>query len=144
MLYRVHLVTSSWTVFEPASLVVIGTDCTSLININEHLILNCSVHVYGNIYLFCDSMWSFWVEANLWKFVLNICLYRYCHWRPSYQEVRVGTGLTGLAPPHFYACSTPGHWFPTSSVVVFLCSKFIEFRWEVITIFIDIGGIDDL
>ena len=27
--------------------------------------------------------------------------------------------------------------------MVFLCSKFIEFRWEVITIFIDIGGIDD-
>jgi len=42
--------------------------------------------------------------------------------RSSYQEERVGIPFTGLTPPHFYTCPKPGLEFPTSYVVVFLCS----------------------
>jgi hypothetical protein len=34
-----------------------------------------------------------------------------------------GFPLTGLSPPHLYACPKAGHGFPTSHVVVFLCSE---------------------
>ena len=42
------------------------------------------VHVYVVIQ-FCDSIWSFWVEANLCR-VCIVCLCIYCCWRSSYQE----------------------------------------------------------
>ena len=48
--------------------------------------------------------------------------------------------LTGLIPPHFYACPNPGPGFLTSYVVVFFV--FSELRWEVIVHFADIGEID--
>ena len=100
-------------------------------------------------------------------FFFIFCLYMYCRWRSSYQqerveiqlsrgegwdpvikrkglrssyqEERVGIPLTGLTPPHFYACPKPGPEFPTSYVVVFLCSV----SSEVILRFVDIGEIDD-
>ena len=36
---------------------------------------------------------------------------------------RVGILLTGLTSAHFCVCPKPGPGFPTSYVVVFLCSK---------------------
>ena len=77
---------------------------------------NCTVHVYAVI-LFCDSMWSFWVEADLCSFLV-VCLY--CRWRSNYQEGWAGITLTSLIPPHFCACPKPGPGLPTSYVVVFL------------------------
>ena len=46
----------------------------------------------------------------------------YCRWRSCYQEGRVGIPLTGLIPPNVCSCSKLGPGFPTSYVVVFLCS----------------------
>jgi hypothetical protein len=63
------------------------------------------------------------------------CLYMYCRWRFSYQEGRLGIPLNRFNPPHFCACPKQGPGFPTSHVMVFLCS--------VIVHFVDIGGIDD-
>jgi hypothetical protein len=34
---------------------------------------------------FCDSVWSFWVEANLCKFII-ISLNLFYRWRSNYQE----------------------------------------------------------
>jgi hypothetical protein len=62
----------------------------------------CTVHVYVVIH-FYDSMWSFWVKANLCRFFI-ICLYMYRCWRSSYNERRVGIPLSCLTPLHFCAC----------------------------------------
>jgi len=50
----------------------------------------------------------------------------------------VGIPLTGLPPPHFCACPNTGPGFPTSYVVVFLCTMR---RSEVFVRFVDICGI---
>ena len=76
---------------------------------------------------FCNSMWSFWVEANLWKKNYGIpffivCLYMYWRFRSNYQMGRVEIPLTSLTPPHFCACPKTGPRFPMSHVVVSLCS----------------------
>jgi hypothetical protein len=49
---------------------------------------------------------------------LNYTEYLYC--------IEVGDPLTGLIPPHFYACTKPGPGFPTSNVVVFLCPMIVS------------------
>jgi hypothetical protein len=47
---------------------------------------------------FCDSMWSFWVEANICSFFYRLF---YCLWiTPSYQEWRIEIPFTVLAPPN--------------------------------------------
>ena len=52
-----------------------------------------------------------------------VYLYMYCGWRSSYQEGSVGILLTGLIPPHVWACPKPGPVFPTFYVVVFICVR---------------------
>jgi len=51
-----------------------------------------------SMFNFCDSMWSSWVEVNLCRFFLIVCLYMYWrwHWRSNYQEGRVGIPLIDL------------------------------------------------
>jgi hypothetical protein len=97
---------------------------SSKLTMSIHWPCKCTVHVYIVI-LFCDSMWSFWVEANLCSFLV-VCLY--CRWRSSYQERWVEITLTSLIPPHFCACLKPGPGFPTSYVVVFFV--FSEFSYD--------------
>ena len=66
----------------------------------------------------------------------------YCRGRSSYQEMRVGTPLTGLTPPHLRACPMRGSGFPTSYGVFFSCVQWVQFRWEVVVRVAVIGGID--
>jgi hypothetical protein len=77
----------------------------------------CNVQVYI-VNHFCNSMWSFWVEA-ICAGLLIVLLYIYCRWRSPYQEGRVGIPLTGLIPPHFCVSPKPGSRFTKSYVVVF-------------------------
>jgi hypothetical protein len=65
-----------------------------------------------------------WVEAYLFMVFFIVCLCMYCYWRTRYKEGGVGIPLTGLNPPHFCVCSTPGPGFPTSYVVFFVFSEF--------------------
>ena len=54
-------------------------------------------------------MLSFWVEANLCRFLNYLFISVFlCHWRSNYQEGWVGIPLTSLTLPHFCACSKPG------------------------------------
>jgi len=46
--------------------------------------------------------------------------------------------LTGLTPPHVYACLKPGPEIPTSYDL--FCAKWAQWRWKVIVRFVDIGG----
>jgi len=66
-------------------------------------------------FIFCASMWSFWVRANMCIFLI-VCLYLYGYWRSNYQE-GVGNPLTSLTPSHLRACPKPGLGFLTSYVV---------------------------
>ena len=75
------------------------------------------------LFVICDSMWSFCVDANMCSFYMVwLYMYMYCRWRSSYQEGWVGISLTGLTPPHICSCSKPRPGHPTSYVVVLLCS----------------------
>ena len=77
-------------------------------------------------FVFCDSMWSFWVEANI-----RVCLFVYYRWRSSYPDL---------------AGSDSIKWFNKdlhlqrhmSYVMVFFV--FSELRWEVIVSFVDTDG----
>ena len=101
------------------------------------------LYIQKCIYIYCDGMWSLWVEANLCRFFLIICLYiygMYSCWRSSYQEGRIGIPLTGLTLSHFCSCPKPGPGFPMSYVVLF-CVQWVQLWWEVIVRFVDIGRI---
>jgi hypothetical protein len=71
----------------------------SQLTTNSHWPCYCTLHVYAVVH-FTDSMWSFWVETNLYRWFLIICLYMHCGWRSSYQEGKVGISST---PPYFCA-----------------------------------------
>ena len=67
----------------------------------------------------CDSVWSFWVEANLCRFFI-LSLYLYCWF--NYQRGRVGIPLTiFFTQPHFCACPKPWPRFPMPYIMVFFC-----------------------
>ena len=110
----------------------------------------CTVHVHVVI-PFYDTMWSFWVEANICRFIYAniynicrfsiVCLYLYCRSRSNCQERRVVIPLTSLSPPHVCACSKSKPGFSTSYVVVF--SMFNYLRLKVVVRFVDIRGIVD-
>jgi hypothetical protein len=63
--------------------------------------------VYVDIH-FWDSVWWFWMEANLWKmFIVCLYLYLYCRWRANSQRGEKGGGgvpLIGLISAHFGEC----------------------------------------
>jgi hypothetical protein len=46
---------------------------SSRVAMSIHWLCYCTVHVYVVI-LFCDSMWSFWVEANFVLLFVHICI----------------------------------------------------------------------
>jgi YD repeat-containing protein len=48
-------------------------------------------------FIFCDSMWSFWVEVNLCRFCYHLFIYVLL--LISYQEWRVGIPLASFTPP---------------------------------------------
>ena len=78
----------------------------------------CTVHIYVVI-RFYDSMSSFLVEANMCRFFLSFVYLCIAAGDPV---IKKGIPLTGLIPPNVCSCSKLGPGFPTSYVVVFLCS----------------------
>ena len=66
-----------------------------------------------------------------------VCLNLLWRWRLNYQEGNVLISLTGLTPPHLWACSKHGPGFPISFVVVLFV--FSDLRWETIVPFLDFG-----
>ena len=87
---------------------------------------------YLHALLTFDSMWTFWVKTNFCRFFI-VCLYMYCCWRSSYQKARAKVPLTDLIPPHFCACPSQARTgFPTSYVIVFLCSVSWGENWLLI------------
>jgi len=68
-----------------------------------------------------DSIWSFWMEANLCRFFLMLIYICIAIGDPltMYQEGKVGISLIGLTLPHYCACPKPWHGFPTSYVLGF-------------------------
>jgi hypothetical protein len=71
-------------------------------------------------FIFVIVLWSFWVQyVQDFFYRLFICI---ADGDPVIKRGEVEVPLTGLTPPHFCARSTPGPEFPTSYVVVFLCS----------------------
>ena len=79
-----------------------------------------------------------------------------CYWSATVSRRDWGwDAINRFSQPHVCACPKSGPGFPTSYVVVFLCStSSIKIRgslcwiddhhcWEVIVRFVDIGGIDD-
>ena len=51
---------SSWVVFELTTLLVIGTDCMRLLQINYHAITSMTAHIIYYILTFCISTCSIW------------------------------------------------------------------------------------
>ena len=85
----------------------------------------CTVHVYAVIH-FSDSVWSFWVVANLCM-VFLLLHYICCRWRWSYRgSVRIT--LPSLTTSHFRDCSKSGPGFPTSYAMVLFCVQWFEER----------------
>jgi hypothetical protein len=66
-----------------------------------------------------------------------VCLNLLWRWTLNYQEESVLLSLTGLTPPHIWACSKQGPGFPMSFVVVLFV--FNDLRWERIVPFLDFG-----
>ena len=50
--------------------------CSSQLNMTFHWPCYCNVHIFVVIH-FCDSVWSFWLEANLCRYLI---VYVYHHW----------------------------------------------------------------
>ena len=65
-----------------------------------------------------NSVWSFWVEANLWRFLLFVYIFTVIE-EPFIKRVQ----LTNLNLPHFYACLKP-----------FLCSMMGGGSWLFVLI----------
>ena len=93
-----------------------------------------TVHVFVIIHL-CDSIWSFWVEANMYCFYI-VCLYIVCHWRFSYPlwEVVIPTH-----PATFLFLSQENITNVISLGLFVFCGR----MWAVIVRLVDIGGIFD-
>ena len=72
---------------------------------NIDLLWYCIVHIFV-VSHFCDSMWSFWVEANL--SLVYIC---FVVGDSVIQSRMLGSHQT---PPHLCVCPKPGSEFPTS------------------------------
>ena len=101
----------------------------------------CTVHVYVVIN-FCDSIWSFWVEASLCRFFFIIYLFvlllefqlsREEGWDP----------IIRFKPATFLFLTQARTCIPNA---IWLCSVIfcIQLRREVNAHFVDIGGIDNL
>jgi hypothetical protein len=90
-----------------------------------------------NIYLIffnaCEN------RENLWRLLLLFV--QICRLRSNYQEGEGWEPLTGLAPPHLFACPKPRPWFPMPYIMVFLYVQWFE-AWCGCS-FVDIGGIVD-
>jgi hypothetical protein len=78
--------------------------CSSQLNMNFHWPCYCNVHIFVVIH-FCDSVWSFWLEAD-------ILLFTYITIGFWFQLLR-GCGLTDL-PGHIF-CGYPSHRVSESS-----------------------------
>ena len=75
-------------------------------------------------FVFCDSMWSFWVEANM-----RVCLFVYYRWRSSYPD------LAGSDSIKWFNKDLHLQRHMSYVMVLFV---FSELRWEFIVSFIDI------
>ena len=102
--------------------------------VGKDLTCYCSIHIH--VINFCDSMWSFWVEANLCRFLWSF-VYIYMFWLCWSRGL--GITLNCLILPHFCACPKPGPGFPMSYVKVFFLVQGVKMRsdWSLI----DNGGI---
>ena len=85
----------------------------------------CTVHVYLVIH-FCDSMWSFWVAANLWRFFLLFVYICIVIGDPIIKRESDWIPLISPALPHFCICPKPLPGFPRSYIMAFFL--FIELR----------------
>jgi len=89
-------------------------------------------------------MWSFIVvivyEANLRKLFI-VCFIYVTVRDPIIASERVDIAVTGLTPPHLYACPKSELRIPMPYVVVFFV--FIDLRSEVVVRFVDICKIVD-
>jgi hypothetical protein len=87
----------------------------------------CTVHVYVVIH-FCDSMWSFWVEANLCRFFL---LFAYITIAVGEIQLSRGEGcdpINRFYPARLLCLSMPVPGFPTSHFMVFICVWWVKVR----------------
>ena len=97
---------------------------------NIHLLCYCTVHVSVVV---CDSVWPFWVEANLFWYLIY-CLYLYCR-RSKYVKVK------DWDPINLFNSAT---FLCLSQSRIKCCGLLFAFsglRWEAIVRFLDIGGI---
>ena len=75
---------------------------SSQLTTNIHWVCYCTDHFYVVIH-FCDSMLSFWVEANCAGFL-------YCRWRFSYQEGRRWDPINRFNPTTLLCLSQTRTW----------------------------------
>jgi hypothetical protein len=96
-----------------------------------------AIHINVVIH-YCKNMWSFWVEANLCKFLfIHVCQYLYSHWKSSYKEGNNLDHIDRINLTMLSTCPKPG-WGFTSSYTVFH-----DLKWNVVDFFADIHGIVD-
>jgi hypothetical protein len=98
-------------------------------------------HRAAHAYVFILIVW-YYVIFLRWKRLYAsffiVCLYMYCRWIPSYQEGS-WDHINWLIPQPFCTGAKPGHWFPTSYVMVaHFCVS--ELKWEVIVHVADNSG----
>ena len=95
----------------------------------------CTMLVYVLFHL-CNSVWSFWMKANLCRIIFTVCLYLYCYWRSIYQE---GYPFNRIKSTTFSCLSQARIWIFNVTCLCLYCVKW----FEVDVHFIDIGWIVD-
>jgi hypothetical protein len=101
-------------------------------------LLNIVLPMLMFAFLLFDIMWSFFGESDSMQVFFIVCLYMYCRWIPSYQEVS-WDHINWLTRQLLCTGAKPGYWFPTSYVMVaHFCVS--ELEWEVIVHIADNSG----
>ena len=96
---------------------------------NIHWPFYCSVHVNVVVHI-CNSVWYFWVEANICMQVLFICLDL---------GIKFRIPLTGLILPHFVCRIYARTWISIS-----ICPGIFGVQWfDIVARFVGISGIVD-
>jgi len=107
---------------------LLGSQLTRRIHIHCHW----PVHVYASFILVI--VWSFWVEANLWRFFLffiHICIYQ---WRSNYQKKLSCHPIIQFNPATFLCLFQADLDFDKHV-------KMFCFQFPVFAHFVDTGGI---
>jgi hypothetical protein len=86
----------------------------------------CAPYVVINC---CDSMWSFWVESNMWMFFI-FSYYMYWCWRSNHQDGRVDS-INQFSHATWYCLSQARSWI-SNVIYVLHVNKYWHDRkrWE--------------